>query len=299
MDELIRDFINSLNRRPTTKETYRKALMEYSKWLGDTSPVGLTSNDIQRYKDYLTSKELSTTSVSAYLTAVRRFYNYLESMGKITENPAKKVKGGSRPQRHLTKSITRSDINRLFESIDLSSPLGLRDWALLNLMVRCGLSEIEIVRANLGDIKTRNRQKIIYVQGKNRDRKDEYVALPPAAIKALDKYLAQRESLDESEPLFWGIGNRAIRERITTRAIRARVSHYFEELGIKGKGITPYSLRHTAAMLAIESGATVSEVMQMLRVKTLSTALVYFEEAKELRKSNVTKSKIHSKKNKD
>jgi len=299
MDELIRDFINSLHRRPTTKETYRKALMEYSKWLGYTSPINLTSNDIQRYKDYLTSKELSTTSVSAYLTAVRRFYDYLENIGKITENPAKKVKGGSRPQRHLTKPITRSDVKKLFESMDLSSPLGLRDWAILNLMVRCGLSEIEIVRANLGDIKTRNKKKIIYVQGKNRDRKDEYVILPPSVSSELDKYLAQRESLDESEPLFWGIGNRAIRERITTRAIRARVSYYFEKLGIKGKGITPYSLRHTAAMLAIESGATVSEVMQMLRVKTVSTALVYFEEAKELRKSNMTKSQIRSKKNKD
>ncbi len=298
MDDLNRDFINSLNRRPTTKETYRKALMEYSKWLGDTSPVGLTSNDIQRYKDYLTSKGLSTTSVSAYLTAVRRFYNYLENIGKVAENPAKKVKGGSRPQKHLTNPITRSDVKKLFESIDLSSPLGLRDWALLNLMVICGLSEIEIVRANLGDIKTRNQQKIIYVQGKNRDRKDEYVILPPAVTKELDKYLAQRERSDESEPLFWGIGNRAIRERITTRAIRARISHYFEKLGIKGEGITPYSLRHTAAILAIESGATVSDIMQMLRVKTVRTALVYFEEANELRKSNKTKSKIRSKKTK-
>ena len=299
MYELIHNFINSLNRRPTTKETYRKALMEYFKWLGDTSPIGLTSNDIQRYKDYITSKDLSTTSVSAYLTAVRRFYDYLERLGRIAENPAKKVKGGSRPQRHLTKPITRSDVKNLFESIDLSSPLGLRDFAILNLMVRCGLSEIEIVRANLGDIKTRNKQKIIYVQGKNRDKKDEYVILPPTVIRELDKYLAQRESSEESEPLFWGIGNRAIRERITTRAIRARVSHYFEKLGIKRKGITPYSLRHTAAMLAIESGATVSEIMQMLRVKTVNTALIYFEEAKELRKSKITKSKIRSIKNKD
>ena len=296
MDQLIHDFINSLNRRPTTKETYRKALMGYSKWLGDTSPIGLTSNDIQRYKDYITSKDLSTASVSAYLTAVRRFYDYLEIMGKTTGNPAKKVKGGSRPHRHSTKPITRSDVRKLFETIDLSSPLGLRDWAMLSLMVRCGLSEIEIVRANLGDIKTRNKQKIIYVQGKNKDKKDEYVVLSPTVVRELDKYLAQRESGDESEPLFWGIGNRAIRKRITTRAIRARVSHYFEKLGIKRKGVTPYSLRQTAAMLAIESGATVSEVKQMLRVKTLSTVLVYFEEAKELRKSKMTKSKIRSKK---
>ena len=289
MEELIRDFINALDRRPTTKETYRKALMEYSKWLGNTSPIGLTHNDIQRYKDYITSKDLSSSSISAYLTAVRRLYDYLEGLGKISQNPAKHVKGGSRPQRHSTKSISRQDVKKLFESIDTSSPLGIRDSVILNLMVRCGLSEIEIVRADVGDIKIKNNQKIIYVQGKNKDKKDEYVVLPTVVTKELDRYLAQRESSYDSEPLFWGVGNRAIRDRISTRALRARISHYFEKLGFNKHGITPHSLRHTAAILAIESGATVSEVMQMLRVKTVSTALVYFEEAKELMKNTTFK----------
>lgn len=286
MEELIRNFINSLNRRQTTKDTYRKALMEYSKWLGNTSPIGMTSNDIQRYKDYIISKDLSTSSISAYLTAVRRLYDYLENTGKIRENPAKKIKGGSRPQKHSTKPISRSDVKKLFASIDMSSSLGLRDRAILNLMLRCGLSEIEIVRADVGDIKTRKNETIIYVQGKNKDRKDEYVVIPPEVAIELENYLSQRESSEPSEPLFWGVGNRAIGERITTRAIRARISHYFEKLEFNKKGITPYSLRHTAALLAIESGASVAEVMQMLRVKTVDTALVYFEEAKELKESN-------------
>ena len=161
MEELIRNFINSLDKRPTTKETYRKSLLEYSKWLGDTSPIGLTHNDIQRYKDYITSKGLSTSSISAYLTSVRRLYDYLEGLGKIAANPAKNVKGGSRPQRHSTKSITRQDVKKLFESIDSSSPLGIRDCAILNLMVRCGLSEIEVVRANVGDIKTKDLRIVL------------------------------------------------------------------------------------------------------------------------------------------
>ncbi len=283
MEELINDFIESLNRRPTTKETYRKALMEYSKWLGNTSPIGLNSSDIQRYKDYISSKDLSTSSVSAYLTAVRRLYDYLQNSGKINENPAKKVRGGARPQRHSTKPISRADVKKLFDSIDASTSLGLRDSLILNLMLRCGLSEIEIVRADVGDIKTRGNETIIYVQGKNKDRKDEYAVIPPEVAHELNNYLEQRESSEPGDPLFWGVGNRAKRERITTRAIRARINHYFEKLGFDKKGITPYSLRHTAALMAIESGASVSEVMQMLRVKTVDTALVYFEEAKELK----------------
>ena len=285
MEELIRDFINSLDRRPTTKETYRKALIEFGKWLGNTSPLGLASNDIERYKEYINSKHLSSSSMSAYLTAVRRLYDYLEEQGKVGENPAKKVKGGARPKRHSTRALTRKEVDKLFESIDSNSALGIRDSAILNLMVRCGLSEIEIVRANLEDIKHKGPQKIIYVQGKNKDTKDEFVVLPPKAERSINLYLSNRGDSKEDEPLFWGVGNRAIRDRMSTRAIRARVSQCFEKAGLKEKGITPYSLRHTAVILSIESGATVSEVMQMLRVKTINTAQVYFEEAEELKKN--------------
>jgi integrase/recombinase XerC len=282
MEELIRDFIGSLKRRQTTKDTYRKALREFAKWLGDASPTGLTSGDIQRYKDYILSKNLSPTSMSAYLTAVRRFYDHLLSTGKISENPAKSVRGSGRPRRHLTDPISRQDVEKLFGSVEPDSPVGLRDRAILSLMVRAGLSEIEIVRANLGDVKTRGGKTVIFVQGKNRDNKDEYVTISPLVKEALDKYLEQRGTSDAEEPLFWGIGNRAIRERITTRGIRARVNHYFERAGIKKEGVKPVSLRHTAAMLAIEEGATVSDIKQMLRLKTTASAVQYFDEAREL-----------------
>ncbi len=281
MADYIDDFIDSLNRRETTKETYRKALREFSKWLGGTSPVGLTSKDIERYKDFIISKNLSPTSMSAYLTAVRRLYEHLLNNGKVSENPAKKIKGSSRPKRHLTKPLTELEVHKLFSAIDLSSDIGVRDSAMLNLMVRSGLSEIEIIRANLEDVKRRGGKTVIYVQGKSKDKKDEYVALGPEVAAALNKYLSERADSDAEEPLFWGIGNRAKNLRVTTRGIRARVNHYFEIAGIKREGITPYSLRHTAAILAIEGGASVSEVKEMLRLKTTASALVYFEEAKE------------------
>lgn len=284
MDELIKEFIESLNRRDTTKDTYRKALREFSKWLGNTPPTVLTSSDITRYKDYILSKRLSPTSLSSYLTAVRRFYDYLVSAGKIRENPAKRVKGSKRPERHLTDAISRDDVDKLLQSIDTSSPLGVRDRVILSLMVISGLSEIEIVRADLGDLKSRGGGKVIYVQGKNKDRKDEYVKLAPAVEEALERYLEERGTSGGDEPLFWGIGNRSIRERITTRGVRARVNHYLELSGLRKKGIKPVGLRHTAAMLAIEEGATVSEIKQMLRLKTTESALVYFQEAGELKK---------------
>jgi integrase/recombinase XerC len=282
MDRLINGFIDSLRRRDTTKDTYRKALREFSKWLGRTEPTVLTSDDIRRYKDYIISKDLSPTSMSAYLTAVRRFYDYLVTAGKITENPAKKVKGAPRPRRHLTYPLTEIDVTKLLNAVDTSTPLGRRDKAILNLMVKAGLSEIEIVRSDLGDIKMREGQKVIFVQGKSKDRKDEFVRLTPAVEESLTRYIEDRGESGPREPLFWGVGNRAVRERITTRGLRARIDRYFELSGIKKKGISPSSLRHTAAMLAVGEGATVSDIKQMLRLRTTESAIQYFEEAKEL-----------------
>src|SRR3989337_298681 len=275
MEELINKFIQELPRRETTKETYLKALREFAKWLKGGSPEELTTNDIIQYKDFLLSKNLSPTSLSTYLTSVRRLYDYLFSKGLVTENPAKRVRGSSRPQRHLRASLTIDEMKALLNVIDSSSPVGLRDTAMINLMVRCGLSEIEIVRANIGDIKVKGGKQVIFVQGKSKDKKDEYVKLTPEAQEVIERYLEYRGETREDEPLIWGVGNRAKRER---------VNYYLKFAGIKRKGITPYSLRHTAALLAIEGGAAISEVKKMLRHKTVDSTLVYFQEAKELKK---------------
>jgi site-specific recombinase XerD len=284
MEELINRFIEALDRRETTKETYLKALREFAKWLAGGTPLILTSHDIQRYKDFLVSKNLSPTSLSTYLTSVRRFYDYLISVEMVTENPAKKIRGSGRPQRHLRYPLSHDEVHNLLDAIDPSTVVGLRDWSMITLMIRCGLSEIEIVRASAGDIKVKGGKQVIFVQGKNQDKKDEYVILTPPAQEALEKYLEARGKTKEDEPLFWGVGNRARGERITTRAIRERVNYYLNLAGLKRKGITPYSLRHTAALLAIESGAAVSEVKQMLRHKTIDSTLVYFEESEELKR---------------
>jgi len=283
MERLIDDFVASLDRRDTTKETYRKALREFSRWAGGAGPEGLGQDDIQRYKDYILSKNLSPTSMSAYLTAVRRFYDYLVSKGTTAENPARKVKGAARPEKHLTPPLTRGEIERLLASVEGSSPLGKRDKAILGLMALAGLSEIEIVRADLCDVVPKGGKTAMYVQGKNKDKKDEYVVLSPAASDALTAYIEVREGPSDG-PLFRGIGNRASGGRITTRGVRARVNYYLGVSGLRRKGIKPLSLRHAAALLAIAEGATVSDIKRMMHLKTTESALVYFDEAKEFLK---------------
>ena len=71
----------------------------------------------------------------------------------------------------------------------------MRDYALISLLMVCGLRTIEVERANIEDIRTIENMKVLFVQGKGRDEKAEYVKLPEQVYNALDKYINQEKTL--------------------------------------------------------------------------------------------------------
>ena len=97
------------------------------------------------------------------------------------------------------------------------------------------------------------------------------------------KYFTKTQHLLGIDPLFASAGNRTRGERMTTRGVRERVNHYLEVAGVK-KGrlrqITPYSLRHTAAVLMAEAGATADEIRDRMRLGSVMTALLYMNKAR-------------------
>jgi site-specific recombinase XerC len=166
------------------------------------------------------------------------------------------------------------------ERDDVLSP---RDFAIAKLMLGCGLSEIEIVRANVMDMANANGGAFLSVQGKGRDRKDQKVLLPEDVKAAIDRYLAARIMKSEDEPLFLSAGNRTHGMRMSTRGVRDRINFYLEKAGIKRgrvRRVTPYSLRHTAAIMMADAGATPDEIRQRMRLGSVATAMLYVDQAK-------------------
>ena len=279
-------FLKSLRlMRPETRGTYGRALREFVRWYSRERPRSITREGVERYKRHLTSrKRLSAVSVSTYLTALRRFCDYLVKTKVMEENPALQVGGNSRPRVHSRASLTRADVDLLLSVVDRSDERGLRDFAFIKLMLGCALSEIEIIRADAGDRVSGPEGMRLRVQGKGRVRKDQAVLLPPDVAAALDAYIAGRSPLAPGEPLFASAGNRTRGKRMTTRGVRDRVSHYLVRAGLKGEGgkpITPYSLRHTAALLMAVEGATAAEIRDRMRLGSLATAMLYINQSKQ------------------
>ncbi|MGA9118565.1 MAG: tyrosine-type recombinase/integrase [Bacteroidota bacterium] len=278
-------FVRSMRgRAPETRGTYERALREFLRWCIVEKQCRLGTDDIVRYKDYLISgKHLSQVSISTYLTSVRKFCDYLVLKGVLRENPARHVGGAGRPTAHTRQSLSAEEVRAVLDAVHPGDELGLRDLAFIKLMVLCGLSEIEIVRSNTEDLLTTDGAWELRVQGKGRTSKDAVVQIPFDVRTVLEQYLSVRGNTTARDPLFTSAGNRTRGERMTTRGVRERVNHYLDTAGVK-KGrlrqITPYSLRHTAALLLAESGASVDEIRDRMRLGSVMTALLYVNKAR-------------------
>jgi site-specific recombinase XerD len=277
-------FLRQLERKsPETHGTYQRALRTFISWFPVDRRFAFRTRDVERYKRYLLEKRrLKEVSVGTYVTALRRFCQYLIDIGVLEENPARDVVGGRRPERHSRTFLTYPEVERLLETIDASTLQGARDLALVQSMLGCALSERECILADVGDIERRGRTAIIRVQGKGRTVKDESVPVPPMVLSSIDEYLERRfadTGIVETAPLFASLSNRTTGQRMTSRGMREAVNRWLVESGVKGerdRKLTPFSLRHTAGLMMVDSGATIEELMQRMRIEWRPTAQLYF-----------------------
>ena len=275
-------FVASLrSSAPETRGTYMRALREFLRWFPRDRNFRFRVSDVRRYKRHLERrKHLSAVSVSTYLTAFRRFCDYLVRAGVLKENPGRYVGGNSRPSTHSREYLSPEDVQAIVAAVPQDDLRGTRDYAMILLMLRCALSEIELVRADVRDLFEEDGGNWMAVQGKGRKTKDERVALPSDVTAALSRYLSLRGTHRPAEPLFASAGNRTRGQRMTTRGVRDRVNASLTAAGVKqGKlrRVTPYSLRHTAALLMARDGATADEIRQRMRLGSNATAQLYLQ----------------------
>ena len=261
-----------------TVGTYRRSLNTFEKWFVQQNDVQFTEDDIRAYKTHLMEeRDLSQVSVSTYLTALRRFCQYLTDIGELAENPATAVKGNRRPDTHSRAVLTEQDIEALEEVLGTATQIDKRDTAIVSLMLYAGLSEIEIVRANVEDLEHTLMGPVLRVQGKGRTVKDQEAPLDEPVLEAVEAYLDTRDDVHPEDPLFVSHGHRSGGERLKTRSVRSRINGYLRKADIKRKGVTPHSLTHTAALIWLNDGMPLEEVKQRMRHGTLDTTMIYYK----------------------
>lgn len=278
IQEFLREYLKE--RSPETVGTYRRSLNEFERWfVREKGRFRFRSDDVEAYKTYLMEeRELHQVSVSTYLTAVRRFCQYLVDVGLLKENPARAVKGNRRPASHSRKVLTQEEVDAVLEVLSTDDEIARRDRSIVYSMLFAGLSEIEIVRADVQDLEQTLMGWYLRVQGKGRTAKDQHVPIDPPVMDAIRLYLDARGRIRPEQPLFISHGHRSHGDRLNTRSIRSRINELLRESGVKKPGITPHSLTHTAALIWLNDGMPIDEVKQRMRHGTLDTTMIYFRQ---------------------
>ncbi|KKQ95347.1 MAG: hypothetical protein UT21_C0006G0019 [Candidatus Woesebacteria bacterium GW2011_GWA1_39_11b] len=271
-------FISESDIRPSSKDRYRKSLVQYFQWIekNGIDLSAITRTEILRFKEDLLASGLAALTVGAYLTTVRIFYEWAESH-KIYPNVAKGIKNPKRQNKFIKQHLTAEQCVKLLEHLRGKSK---RDFALVNLLLRTGIRTIEAARAKVEDISQKFDRRILHILGKGRDDKSEFVILEDKAYFPISEYLASRGAILPSEPIFISTSSN-YKGSLTTKTISSIVKAGLKAIGLDGHEYTAHSLRHTAAVLMLKSGAKMERLQSVLRHHNIATTQIYTESIKE------------------
>lgn len=278
-DFVLDDFKRNLDATSRTKETYVKGVKVFLKWCNDNNISEVTHATLIQYKEELAQTKKAST-ISMYMTSLKQLYKYLETKG--IKNIASNLKGAKQKRNYSKDPLTLDQAKDLLNSIDRTTKEGKRNYALIHLLLTTGLRTIEVERANVEDIRNVANNSVLYVMGKGKDTKDEYVKLTYETLKAINEYLATRNIKSDKEPLFVSYSDRTNGQRLKTRSIRDIIKKAYLNIGITSDRITSHSLRHTAITLSLIGGTPLQEVQQMARHSNINTTMIYAHNLKRI-----------------
>lgn len=271
--ELFQRWITYIDAKERTVQSYTKNVKRFMQWLMDKGISQPTREDIISYRDSLKADHKPTT-VQAYIIAVRQFFKWTGAEGLYPDISAH-VKGAKLDRSFKKDYLTSRQAGKLIGAVERDTVKGKRDYALLTLMLTTGLRTVEVIRADIKDIATVGDDTVLYLLGKGRDEKNEYVKLEPHAEEALREYLAERQDARPESPLFTSVSHRNTEQRMTTRSISRIVKERLISVNLKSDRLTAHSLRHTAATLNMLNGGTPEETRQLLRHSNITTTMIY------------------------
>lgn len=273
IEELVDRFIASQDVKESSKLLYRRTLKQYFNWVDKKSYLlsEIARPQLLEYKDELLLSGMSSLTVGSYITSVRRFYEWTEA-NIYYPNVAKGVKTPKRKQQFKKQPLLPSQATAL---LNYYQDKALRDYAIVNLLLRTGLRTIEVIRANVEDITFKGSQRVLLVHGKGRDEKDNFVLLTDKAYQPIAEYLATRGKVNSSEPLFTSTSNNSKGERLSTRSISYIAKEGLKAIGLDERAFTAHSLRHTTAVNILRGGGSLEQAQMTLRHSNPATTQIY------------------------
>jgi integrase/recombinase XerD len=273
IENILSTFLLSQDVKQSSRNLYGRILRLFFKWVNSKGYQlsELSRIEIIKYKEEALAEGRSSLTVGSYLTAIRKFYQWLEA-NKIYPNIASGVKTPKRVQEFKKLALTTEQCKSLLAYLEAKKK---RDYAIVSLLLRTGLRTIEVKRALIEDITFKSGKRILLVQGKGRDEKDNFVILTDKAYRPIQEYLKTRGQTKNKAPLFTSTSNNSVGDSLSTRTISKIVKDALVSIGIDNKHITAHSLRHTTAVNILREGGSLTDAQGVLRHSSPNTTQIY------------------------
>jgi len=212
---------------------------------------------------------LATGTIDLRLLAVKKIFSVLYRTGYLANNPMQGLDIGLPDRSFKRRPFTEQEMAELLEQMDPSTPRGLRDRAMFELIYSSGLRVCEVAQLTMGDIDLERREIIVHGKGS----RDRLIPISSVARDFLRLFIGDRiNRLDE--PVF----RRSRCEGV--KAIRPEaISERFHDLLIKfdmdGVGRSTHSVRHSTATHLLDHGASIRHVQELLGHKDIDTTVRY------------------------
>jgi integrase/recombinase XerD len=233
----------------------------------------VTREDVVDFLSNLYKEKMDSRSVARYLVSLRGLYKFAMMENMVTTDPTENLES-PKVRSSLPTYLRVEEINKLLEAPNLSTPIGLRDRAMLEILYSTGLRVSELLNLRITDVDMR----VGCVRCIGKGDKERLVPIGRKAIEAIQQYLAHgrpKFARPASLPphsqalLLTSIGRRLSRVSIW------KIMHdYGVRLGLRGR-LTPHKLRHSFATHLLERGADLRSVQLMLGHADISTTQIY------------------------
>lgn len=260
------------NASPYTIRNYQSDLAEFFKFLiekGLTQFGEVDRHVLRGYLSHLAEKGIAKNSIARKLSAIRSFFRYLAREEIIPKNPIEQV-SSLKLDKRLPSFLTQEEMEKLLGAPDISTPLGQRDRALLELLYASGLRVSELTGLTPEQIDLDSNE--IRVMGKG--SKERMVLMGEPAAAALKSYLKEGRprltAKKKSPALFLD----RYGQKLTERSVQRRLQQYAKKAGI-GKRVHPHLLRHTFATHMLDGGADLRVVQELLGHARLTSTQIY------------------------
>jgi integrase/recombinase XerD len=254
--------------------------LEYRKM--DLQPRDITLQILQEFIKWINQLGMSARTQSRVISGLRTFFKYLLLENVITGNPAELLES-PRIGRELPDTLRVDEIDRLFDAIDLSSPEGERNKAMLEVLYGCGLRVSELVNLKISDLHFSDG--FISVIGKG--DKQRLVPIGSRAVKQIEIYRQQVRShidIKKGQEDFIFLNKRG--SKLTRVMVFYIIKGLAEKAGIR-KTISPHTFRHSFATHLIEGGADLRAVQEMLGHASITTTEIYTHLDRDFLRSNI------------